>query len=157
MKWTWPGPSLSHDFLRLSSSRCSRHPDPGAGPCHLIGRLSQQQFLGADLSARPPAFNVPPGGRVTVGRCQERHHYPVWVGGLPHRNLHRHRTNHRPERTKARGGVLVLHGAVMGRSDCWQVGTPSPFGNCLTFFSFSSSLILPLTDTVAVLDQCVAG
>lgn len=36
-------------------------------------------------------------------------------------------------------------------SDCWQVGTLSPFGNCLTFFSFSSSLVLPLSNMVAIL------
>ncbi len=77
----------------LSSSRCSRHPDTRAGPRHLIGRLSQQQFPGADLSSNPPDYSVSHRGSVAAGDRQEHRHQPDWVGGVPHRNLRRHRAN----------------------------------------------------------------
>lgn len=87
----------SHSVCFLSSSsRCSRHPDPGAGPRHLIGRLGQQQFPGADLPPHPPDFNVSQRRRVAAGGRQERRHQPDWVGGVPHGNVRRHRANHRP-------------------------------------------------------------
>lgn len=82
------------------SARCSRRPDPGAGPRHLAGRLHQQQLPGADLPPHPGDPNLPPRGRVAAGDRQEYPDQPDWVGGLHSGNLRLHRANHRPQRTQ---------------------------------------------------------
>lgn len=111
------------------SARCSRRPDPGAGPRHLAGRLDQQQLPGADLPPHPGDLNLSPRGRVAAGERQECPDQPDWVGGVHGGNLHLHRANHRPQRTQAERDVLLLHGAVKR----WKTHSPTPLGNTFLF------------------------
>lgn len=103
---------VSFFLLGLSSSRWPRHPDPGAGPRHLIGGLGQQQFPGTDLPSNPGDFDISQGGHLTAGGRQEHSHQSDRICGVPHRNVCCHRANHCAEWTQTRRHVL-LHGPVM--------------------------------------------
>lgn len=107
-------------FRCMSSFRCPCCPYTGAGPSHLIGRLCQQQFPSSDLPSNPPDHGVLHRGSVSTGVHEERPHQPGGTGRLPHRNLHCHRGDHRPQSAQTgavmRGGESFTGGRYRPRT-----------------------------------------